>query len=147
MTALDEKIGDFVGKLLVRVVAKEIAVPQAVQEIDTFMAGIKGQLPADEWAKIKAGLLSDVFSLERNMQAGNDTQGAPAREEANEPMGRVVSVREVNPLWEAIKRQLPEAMVNTPEREKSTAWNIGFLLGLGAESTAAKFLRWLWKLP
>lgn len=46
-------------------------------------------------------------------------------------MGRVVSVREVNPLWEAIKRQLPEAMVNTPEREKSTAWNIGFLLGLG----------------
>lgn len=38
------------------------------------MAGIKGQLPADEWAKIKAGLLSDVFSLERNMQAGNDTQ-------------------------------------------------------------------------
>jgi hypothetical protein len=145
MTELNEKIGDFVGKLLVRVVAKEIMVPQAVQEIDAFMSSIQGRLPADEWAKMKAGLLSDLFSLERNMlRDGDDAQDMPAHTEASEPRGHV---SEVNPVWQAIKAQLPEAMVNTPEREKSTAWNIGFLLGLGAESTVARFLRWLWKLP
>lgn len=45
MTALDEKIGDFVGKLLVRVVAKEIAVPRPCRRLTRSWRGSRANCP------------------------------------------------------------------------------------------------------
>ena len=34
--------------------------------------------------------------------------------------------------WRTIKKSLPPAMIDTPEKEEKVAWRIGFLLGYGA---------------
>jgi len=43
--------------------------------------------------------------------------------------------------WKTIKKSLPPAMIDTPEKEGKVAWRIGFLLGYGAEKAAAAAIR------
>ena len=43
--------------------------------------------------------------------------------------------------WATIKTYLPPAMIDTPEKEESVAWRIGFLLGYGAERAAMAAIR------
>ena len=125
------------GQLRDSIVNNEMTIGKATEITNSFADSVKDELSEEDWRRLKAAL-AEFLATCQTMKEARDQDST----------SRVVGIRESevnrNPVWEAIKAQLPEAMVNTPKREESTAWCIGFLLGLAGESVIAQALRKLY---
>ncbi len=150
---LDEEVARFVADVLCKMVGNEISVPQAVRMVDSFMEGLKGRLPEETWLKSKPTFCATSSRYRRSRRADAAAARGDKRRTPPTPGGRnpsvwrnpIISVQEYDevPMWEAIKRNLPQSLQDDPK----TPWRIGFLLGVGGESIVWRAMRWLWKLP
>ena len=119
-----------------------LSLAKAMEIVNAFADGVRDKLPDDKWWRLKASLSEFVLAC----QAAKEESGAQNGTVA--PGTYIKSVQEdvEVPLWEAIKRHLPDGMI-TPENVDKHAWNIGFLVGLGAETATAKVLRKMGIIP
>jgi hypothetical protein len=126
------------GQLRDSIVNGEMTLAKATEITNSFADSMKDELSEEDWRRLKASLSEFLVSCQ-TMKDAHDQDST----------NRVVGVREIevtrNPVWGAIKRHLPEHMIDTPEQCDRTAWRIGFLCGVAGESVIAQALRKLYR--
>jgi hypothetical protein len=109
----------------------------AGEELDVLSAN-----DANRPVRISRAYLTDyVFTAQESLQKQKST---PQRQFAHRPWQESnddeIPWQEREP-WRTIKRSLPPAMIDTPEKERKAAWRIGYLMGYGAVNATAAAIR------
>jgi hypothetical protein len=70
---VNDRIGGFVGELVVKIVCGTVSVPQAVQAVNNFADKLRGTVPDDELSDARTFMTDFVFAAQESMQKGNAT--------------------------------------------------------------------------
>ena len=134
---VNDRVIRFSADLLVKIVCREVSVPQAVAMVNSFADSLRGKVPDDEVSDARSYMTDYVFSAQETMQRKKEQPANRPWQESNDDD---LPWQEREP-WRTIKQSLPPAMIDTPEKERKVAWRIGFMLGWGAEKAAAAAIR------
>ena len=133
MVTQNKEVVRFLANLLVKMVCDEVSLPQAVRMVNKFA----DSLPVEQRSDARAYMTDYVFTTQESMQR---EPPQPARAEFRQYAAANTPSR-WDELWATIKTHLPPAMIDTPEKERKTAWRIGFLMGYGAVNATAAAIR------
>ena len=131
----NEKVVRFLADLLVKIVSDEVSAKQAVQMVNSF----PDSLPVEQQSEARAYMTDYVFTAQESLQKQKEPE-QPANRPWQEFNDDEIPWQQREP-WRTIKRSLPPEMIDTPEKERKTAWRIGFLMGYGATQATVAAIR------
>jgi len=133
-------------------------LPFVLSVADVLMEAMKRTVPEARYYQVKSRIFDMVVAWQKEkgqnspfpQKQPTGTNRPPKIRWLTDPKEVGLVHQEFNPEdipwqqrepWRTIKRHLPPAMIDTPEKEEKVAWRIGFLLGYSAEKAAMAAIR------
>ncbi len=117
---------------------------------DILLDALKRSVPEARWLQVKSHVFDMIVAWQKKKEQNSPIPQPDEIRWQSDPQefrltnqefdSEEIPWQEREP-WKTIKKSLPPAMIDTPEKEEKVAWRIGFLLGYGAEKAAAAAIR------